>query len=348
MGLLDDFLQPGEAVLISCCNLGALGSRYSLAWLTAQGVSWLNLDDLIDPSTDIGLAGLAATERNCFLAIQGRRPRIASLGPDMRVTRSYEFKQRADDLHSLAVRDGALYVAVTGRNQVASIGCEDGVLAGEEKVHFTGGIARKDVIHLNSICFADDGALLVSMFGTEPNALVRHGAVLNATLGTTVRGHLQDPHSLTNLGDGVVAFCESLTSSFCLLELASGALQKVSLSGYTRGCAFTGRHFIVGASCRRPKSRSSGSVNTMPACDDPHGNPWQRSSLYFLNSDLSVARRLDFTQFAPEIYDVVYVGTRFAATHLFADAAARRLDALYDQIHRAGEPVKRNYYMRAR
>lgn len=348
LGLLDDFLLPGEVVLVSCCNLGALGSRYSLAWLTAEGVSWLNLDDFIDPSTDTGLGGVVATERNCFFAVQGRRPRIVSLGRDMRVMRTFDFRYRKDDPHSLAVRDGALHIALTGRNQVVSIRCEDGSLAGEEEVRFTGALGRKDVIHLNSVCFADEGAMLVSMFGTEPDAAVRHGALVNATHGTTIRSPLLDPHSLTYLGDGVVAYCESLAGAFCLLNLRTGTLRQARLSGYTRGCTFTGRHFIVGSSRRRPKSRSSGSAKSMPSSEDPHGNPWQRSSLYFLNPDLSIARRLDFTPYAPEIFDVVYVGTRFAAARLFRDAAARRLDALYDEIHLAGRPIDRNYYVRAR
>ncbi len=345
LSLPSDLLLPGEIILVSCCNLGGFGSRYSLAVLTAAGVTWLNLDDVIDPSTDKGIAGLLAAERHCFLAMQGKNPRIVRLGGDLRASTQFEPK-RALDIHSLAERNGSIYAASTGRNQILAIGCLEGHFSGEEKVLYSAASSDKNLIHLNSLCIAGDD-LLFTMFGTiRPGA--RHGALVNASTGATVCGRLLDPHSLTYLGDGVVAFCESLTSSFCVLKLdESEELRKAHLSGYTRGCCFTGRHFVVGSSRWRHKSRSLGSFREAPVSDDPHGNPWQRSALYFLNPDLTVAHRLDFTHFAPEIYDVVYLGTRFTAARVFHDAAARRLDAMYDEIHRVGESANRYFYKRA-
>ncbi len=336
---LSDFLHPGEIILVSCCNLGAFGSRYSVAVLAADGVSWLNLDEALDPSVDIGIAGIVATEESCFVALQGKRPRIVRLGSDLRVSAQFE-SRRALDLHSLAERDGVIYAASTGRNQILSIR-HAGELSGEEAVHFSGASAERDVIHLNSVCFAGDD-LLYSMFGTKRTG-ARYGALVEAASGTTVRSRILDPHSLAYLGDGVIAFCESLSSSFCLYALGADEVRKAHLSGYTRGCCFTGRHYVVGSSRWRHKSRSMGSFREVPVSEDPHGNPWQRSALYFLNPDLSVARRLDFTHFAPEIYDVVYLGARFTATEVFRDAAARRLDAMYDEIHRRSEPVRYSY-----
>ncbi len=336
MGQLSEFLNRGEVILISCCNLGSFGSRYSVAALTTEGISWLNLDDAINASTDIGVTGIVATEKSCFVAIQGKNPRILSLGPDLRANGRFECKQ-AQDIHSLAERDGALYIVSTARNQVVSIGCEGSALFGEEKIAFTGAITKEDAIHLNSICFIDGGAMLVSMFGIKWRADARLGAIFDVSNGTKVHGNLGDPHSLTCLPNGVVGFCESLRSSFCLLEPGGGALRKARLSGYTRGCTFTGRHFVIGSSCYRSRSRSSASFKKMPACRDPHGNPWQRSSLYFLNPDLSTALHLDFTSYAREIYDVIFLGTRFTPSQLFRDAAARRIDAMHDEIRGTSE-----------
>lgn len=342
---LSDFLHAGEIILVSCCNLGGFGSRYSLAVITSEGISWLDLDDVIDPSSDIGIVGLAATERSCFLAMQGKAQRIVSLGSDLRPTGHFA-SRRGADLHSLAAHNGSIYAASTGRNQILKISAAEGSFTGGEEVFFTGTPSQKNLIHLNSVCAAGDG-LLYSMFGLQCTG-ARYGAVMDAGTGETVCGRILDPHSLAYAGDGLLAFCESLTSSFCLLRLdGSGELRKAQLAGYTRGCCFTGRHFIVGASRWRHKSRSMGSFREAPASADPHGNPWQRSTLYFLNPDLSVAHQLDFTRCAPEIYDIVFLGARFTAARVFHDAETRRLDAMYDEIHGADRPVSRYHYKRA-
>ncbi|MGH8149001.1 MAG: DUF4915 domain-containing protein [Steroidobacteraceae bacterium] len=347
MRIPSEVLNPDELVLISCCNLGRYGSRYSLAVVTASGVSWLDLDEVVDPSTDVGIAGLIATEESCFLAMQGKRPRVVRLDHRLRIAASAEL-ERAVDLHSLAERDGVLYAASTGRNEILSVDCRDGRFDGREQVHFcaTRSNRDRDRVHLNSHCFVGD-TLFFSMFGVDRGAPPRTGALVNAQTGAPIREGLRDPHSLTHLGDGMLAFCESLGSSFCLLDLETGALRRAELGGYARGCAFTGRHYIVGSSRWRHRSRSLGSFRSEPSFDDPHGNPWQRSSLYFLNPDLSVAHQLDFTHFAPEIYDVAYASTRFTADRVFEDAAARRLDAMYDEIHRKEAPARSRYSERA-
>jgi Domain of unknown function (DUF4915) len=344
LSLPSDILGPKELILVSCCNLGGFGARYSLGLVTREGVAWLNLDEVIDPSADKGIAGLLEARGGCFLALQGDRPRIVRLDRELEPAAQIDLP-RAVDLHSLAERDGVLYVASSGRNEILAIDCPDGRFVGEARVHVRVASARKDVVHLNSVCFAGD-ALLYSMFGIR-HAEVRGGALVNASTGAVVRGGIRDPHSAVDCGDGLVAYCESLTSSFCLLETATGALRHTRLTGYTRGASFTGRHFVVGSSRWRHRSRSLGSLREEPLSQDRHGNPWQRSALYFLNPDLSVAHRLDFTRYAPEIYDIAYVADRFAPASVFADAAARRLDAMYDEIHRQSRPVKSYYSQRA-
>lgn len=328
---LADFLRPGESILVTCCNLGRSGSRYSLAILTSAGVRWLDLDGAIDPAGDSGLTGLAAADKNCLVAVQGKRPRILRLGGDL--TLDAEFAcAGAPDLHSLAERDGVIYAASTGSNQIIAIDGRGGSAHASQSVRWSHAETGRDLIHLNSMCFGPDGALLLSMFGPRQPDGRRAGALVNADTGARVLEGLQDPHSLTSIGDGMLGFCESGTSSFCLLDPADGKTRRAQLSGYTRGCASTGRHFVVGASRWRGVSRSLGSVRQAPASSDRHANPWQRSSIYFLNPDLSIALQYDFTSLAPEIYDIAYVGGRFKPARSFGDAAGRRLDAIYDEI----------------
>ena len=337
-------MPQGEILLVSCNNLGGFGCRYSLALISSEGVSWLDLDSVIDPSTDSGIAGILATQHDCFLAIQSARPRIVRLDRKLSLG-AQTVSERGVDIHSLAERDGVIYAASTGRNEIVAFGCPEGRFSGGERVLLRAAPQSKNSVHLNSLCFAD-GELLYSIFGHR-HGTVRSGALVNAATGAVLCDGMRDPHSLMDLGDGRIAFCESLTASFCLLDLPTGVVTRAELSGYTRGCAFTGRHFVVGSSRWRHRSRSLGSLREEPPCEDPHGNPWQRSALYFLNPDLSLAHRLDFTKYAPEIYDVAYVGTRFAPASVFEDAAARRLDAMYDEIHREARPSKSYYSKRA-
>lgn len=291
------------------------------------------------------MCGLVVTERSAIIAAQSKRPRLVRLGEDLRPISRYTL-ERGRDVHSIAERDGVVFAGSTGRNEILSICWPHASRVGREGAHLRAARASKDVVHLNSVCFAGE-TLLCSMFGPRNGAL-RSGALVSASSGTVILDGICDPHSLVHLGDGAVAYCESLTASFCVLGLESGEVSRARLEGYTRGCAFTGRHFVVGSSRWRHRSRSMGSLNKPPFSRDLHGNPWQRSTLYFLNPDLSVAHCLDFTLYAPEIYDVAYVGDRFASTSVFRDAAGRRLDALYDEIHAEGRRSPASDYYSAK
>jgi Domain of unknown function (DUF4915) len=323
LGPFEEFLEPGEVLLVSCCNVGRGGSRYSVALITAEGIDWLDLDAALDPARDKGVTGIAITQEHCFLAVHGEHERLVSL--DRRLQLADVFScEVARDLHSLSVHGDRLYIASTGTNQVLSVGCGGGRFSGPEQVHVTCGTTAEDQVHLNSL-LVEEGRLLYSMFGVGPKSPVRDtGAVVDAGSDAALIYGLRDPHSLTRLAHGRLALCESLHSALCILE-PGGALNRVSLRGYTRGIADTGRHLVVGASHWRSRSRSTTQVRGLPshlgAGYQKHG---EQSHLYVLRADLSLAHAIDFTPYASEIYDVVWLGRRFAPAAVFKQAAERR------------------------
>lgn len=319
------FLGQGEIALVSCCNVGYGGSRYSVAVLTADGIDWLNLDSVIDPAQDNGVTGIAVTAAHCFLAVQGGQERVISLDHRLRPVDVFRSAQ-ARDLHSLSVHDGRVYYASTGSNEVLSVGCTNGILTGFERTEVARGSRTADEIHLNSVLIGEGNSLMYTMFGVGPRSPVRAlGAVMDARSGVALVDGLMDPHSLTRLPDGRLAFCESMRNSLCVVDAASRAVRRVGLRGYTRGIAHTGRHLLVGASYWRSRSRSSAQVRGVPdflgAGRDHHT---KESHLFVLREDLSLAHAIDFSPYASEIYDIAFLGPRFVAESVFKHAAERR------------------------
>jgi uncharacterized protein (TIGR03032 family) len=321
------FLDRDEVALVSCCNVGHGGSRYSVAVLTADGIDWLNLDSVIDPTQDKGITGIAASAEHCFLAVPGAHERLISLDRQLRPVDVFS-SAKARDLHSVSVHDGRLYYASSGSNEVLSIACVDGRFQGPEQAHVTCGSTAEDEIHLNSLLVNDGTSVMYTMFGVGPRSQVRNmGAVVDAHSGEALVAGLMDPHSLTRLPDGRLAFCESLRNSLCIVDPATREVSRVALRGYTRGIAHTGRHLLVGASHWRNRSRSGTQVRGVPkflgAARHRHT---KESHLFVLREDLSVAHSIDFSAYSSEIYDVAFLGRRFAPEAVFKQAAERRRD----------------------
>jgi uncharacterized protein (TIGR03032 family) len=321
----DEFLGHGDVALVSCCNVGRDDSRYSVAVVTAKGIGWLDLDAALDPRRDKGVTGIAAGDEHCFLAIPGDNERLISLDSRLRPMDVF-ICEAGRDIHSLAVHDGRLYFASTGRNQVLSVGCAGGKFSGPEQVHVTCQSPAEDLVHLNSLLIDEQGSLLFSMFGVGPRSQVRdQGAVVDVHSGEALIEGLMDPHSLTRLPDGRIAMCESMQSALCIVEPTTCLVTRVPLRGYTRGIAHTGRHLVVGASHWRSRSRSSTQVRGLPSFEsNAQHNHSAHSYLFVLREDLNVTNTIDFTPYASEIYDVAFLGQRFQPASVFKQAVERR------------------------
>ena len=326
LGPFDEFLRHGDVALVSCCNVGHDDSRYSVAVVTAKGIDWLDLDAAIEPVRDKGVTGIAASSDHCFLAVPGVNERLISLDSRLRPVDVFTC-EKGRDIHSLAVHDGRLYFAATGCNQVLSVGCAAGKFSGPEQVHVTCQSAAEDLVHLNSLLIDEKGSLLFSMFGVGPRSQERdQGAVVDVRSGEALIEGLMDPHSLTRLPDGRIAMCESMQSALCIVEPTTCLVTRVGLRGYTRGIAHTGRHLVVGASHWRSRSRSSTQMRGLPsfASSGQQNHSAAHSYLFVLREDLSVANTIDFTPYASEIYDVVFLGSRFQPASVFKQAVQRR------------------------
>jgi hypothetical protein len=259
------------------------------------------------------------------LAVPGEHERLISLDSRLRPVDVFTCDQ-GRDLHSLAVHDGRLYFAATGRNQVLSVGCVGGKFSGPETIHVTCQSPAEDLVHLNSLLIDEQGSLLFSMFGVGPRSKVRdRGAVVDVRSGEALIEGLMDPHSLTRLPDGRIAMCESLQSALCVVEPTTCLVTRVALRGYTRGIAHTGRHLVVGASHWRNRSRSSSQTRGMPSFESSgQQNHSAHSYLFVLREDLNVTNTIDFTPYASEIYDVAFLGRRFQPASVFKQASERR------------------------
>jgi hypothetical protein len=321
------FLGQGEVALVSCCNVGHGGSRYSVAVLTSDGIDWLNLDSVLDPRQDKGVTGIASNAEHCFLAVPGAHERLISLDRRLRPVDVFS-SSKARDLHSLSVHADRLYYASSGSNEVLSISCAGGRLRGPEQAHVTCGSTTEDEVHLNSLLVDEGHAVMYTMFGVGPRSQVRNmGAVVDAHSGEALVAGLMDPHSLTRLPDGRLAFCESLRNSLCIVDPITREVSRICLRGYTRGIAHTGRHLLVGASHWRDRSRSSSAIRSVPEfLGAGRHHHTKESHLFVLREDLSVAHAIDFTPYSSEIYDVAFLGRRFAPEAVFKQAAQRRRD----------------------
>jgi hypothetical protein len=322
------FLGPGEIALVSCCNVGHGGSRYSVAVLTADGIDWLNLDSVIDPTQDKGITGIAATAEHCFLAVPGAHERLISLDHRLRPVDVFT-SAKARDLHSVSVHAGRVYYASSGSNEVLSVSCVGGKFQGPEQAHVTCGSTIEDEVHLNSLLVDGGHSVMYTMFGCGPRSEVRNlGAVVDARSGEALVAGLMDPHSLTRLPDGRLAFCESLRNCLCIVDPISREVHRIALRGYTRGIAHTGRHLLVGASHWRDRSRSSARIRGVPEflASGRHHHT-KESHLFVLREDLGMAHVIDFSPYSSEIYDVAFLGRRFTAEAVFKQAAERRRDS---------------------
>ena len=195
------------------------------------------------------------------------------------------------------------------------------------------GSTTEDEVHLNSLLVDRGYSVLYTMFGVGPRSPVRNmGAVVDAHSGEALVTGLMDPHSLTRLPDGRLAFCESLRNCLCIVDPANREVSRVTLRGYTRGIAHTGRHLLVGASHWRDRSRSSHQMRGVPAFLGAGRHAHSKEShLFVLREDLGVAHAIDFTPYSSEIYDVAFLGRRFAPEAVFKQAAERRRESQRDR-----------------
>ena len=247
--------------LISFCNQDRPHRRFALAAFERPGdpLAWIRIGA---GRRDFGATGMICHDGFVFVIVQSKQlPRLVALDTRHWTLVASSPLSQVRDPHSLALRDGHLFVASTGDNAVYEL-LLDGPRLASERLHwrYPETSDDEDDVHLNSLTFVGD-ELLVSAFGPrDPEGRwSSDGRVLNVDAAAVLAEGVNQPHSLLH-SPGFLMFCESRTGR---LHVACEPEKKIAfgaygVAGYTRGLAHTGDGVLIGVSGSRATSRSTG------------------------------------------------------------------------------------------
>ena len=253
--------------LISFCNQDRPRRRFALAAFERPGdpLAWLRIGV---GRRDFGATGMICHDGFVFAIVQSNRcPRLVAFDAKRWTLDATSPLSQVRDPHSLALRDGRIYVSSTGDNAVYELQLDGPPRLASERLYwrYPETSDQHDDVHLNSLAFVDD-ELLVSAFG--PRGPEGHwtldGRVLNVDTAAVLAEGLNQPHSLIH-GSGFLMFCESKGGR---VHVARDPERRIvfnayDIAGYTRGLAYTGDGVLIGVSASRVASRSTGKRHSM-------------------------------------------------------------------------------------
>lgn len=263
--------------LVSCCNKN-------------PGVFLVNFDEMKQTQLrSISARGIAFCDKGVFIA---EKERIAFYWwDDERLIPSDSWDFPGWDVHDIRIRDGMLYVNNTGENRIMRMGLFEMI---PEAVCMINKV-RRDICHVNSLTFADSGALYGSAFTFDKRRrerwrdVRREGFIFRVRAdGATecLKTGVDHPHSV-RCHDRDLFYCESKTSTVhSLFERMIW-----SFKGYLRGLHVAERCFYVGRSRSRIKSD-----------DGPRSLPCA-----VIEHDRVTGNRRSIELGASEIFDIVEV-----------------------------------------
>lgn len=285
-------------LLISHCNTEQV-AWFGLSLHDADANSWfVDLSDCgLDPTIDKGITGLFQDGDRIYAAIQstnGGKVLVldAALNPLETI-----YLQLAEDLHSIAVADGVLYVTSTRNNSLVifDLGRR------EESIYWQ----HEGYIHLNDIKFHRGEVYVLSQDSphTETNT---GGTVTRLSDRKTIVTGLDQPHSLW-FNDNILTVLSSRVGNIMQVNLDSLECRRLAhLPGYVRGIWQSGDRFYAATSAERLHSRKSGPDKVyVENFDNYMGNPEFQSHLYQLDRDGNVLDSLPLSALNFEVYDLL-------------------------------------------
>ena len=249
-----------NVILVSFCNLNSPESpRLAVFEPLSNSLFPLEVPNVFPVCK--GITGLAASDESIYVTSQ--HSTICPNGlllvfkrKDFSLVHIYRF-QRVKDAHSLCWSNNRLLVVSTGTNEIIEIQLNSGEVTSEIAIWRPDGVCSScDTYHLNAICDTS-GGLVVSAFGKKLGdswESVKRGFLYNLTQGEVLCSGLFHPHSVNELEQGKLIFCESQKGTVQILN----GTQSPDLRGYSRGLCKVGENLFVGISMRRQISRSSG------------------------------------------------------------------------------------------
>lgn len=306
--------------LQSCGILDPHGDSFS--WLSLEGLDFADF-------ANGGVCGACRVPGGFVLATQSTPPRLVLYNPATGRIEAVQDLSLCQDLHSLAYREGVVYVVSTGTNEIYEVPLrQDGF--GEPRLYwrYPGIEYDRDLIHLNGLALSEDGVAIASCFGPrQPDgSWGSEGSVFQLDPYRVIRGALRQPHTPHCAGRQLF-FAESRSHRvYSLLRNADDTWcqeQVFEVGGYARGLAYDASRLWVGLSAPRKISRSKGTPN--PGVAAAAGAAIACVDL----ANGSVTERCELHGLGDEIYDLLILdGTEPVGCR--ADALAERIVSMQE------------------
>lgn len=321
--------------LVSFCNLGRFVSRYSLgvAVDTFDDFRWLDLDEVMDPRRDLGIAGLAVGEAGeLYLAVQSSEPRLLQLDSELRPVRSVPL-WGAQEPVALSVAGTTVYLASPGRSTLYAI--DMAADAGLREVDSLKNEAGAP-IHPTGIAANPSGLFVCGLAAGAADTGQAGGLLVEAHSGRALMSDLHDPHSVA-IHDGVVNVLSSGSGEYCRRG-DDGRARRHAIGGYLRGLCVEDERILIGRSTGRAAARVPASPSA-PTAANPQDLWLQRSAILVISPATRAMEAIDVTLFGSEIFDIVKLPDGVVPARTFADPVHRRMAALREAQHRLAEEL---------
>ncbi len=299
-------------LIISFCNLSTPGPALGVFDFDSEQFSWIRPEQA--HLAWYGVDGICQRAGAYWFLPQvawGGISALARLGEKPGVT-FYAPLAKTRDAHALVPFQDGFLVADTQRNRLMYVKPKgDGTV--EESEYWRCCDEEHDLYHVNSVArFGSD--IYVSLLGRKPAegwAQAREGKILNISQNIVICDHLSHPHSLTNIQD-CLYWVESRTGAVHCFDPARGHKVVARLRCYLRGLSYDEEYLYVGASGRRPVSRSTGLPNPMANQEAHEALSWiYRLHRANLHVEWKRAR-----EFPLEIFDVARISSGQAQVYL--------------------------------
>jgi hypothetical protein len=225
-------LPRGVSLLATICNTVGVASAFAL-WLSDGEQQYVvDLSDHMQGS--VGLTGIAFHDNRIYVAVQSARSRILVLDLGLRVVDEIQ-NDNFNDLHSLHIAGGALFIVSTRNGQLLERDLATGntsVIVDFDPAAWVSGVH----------CWPDDIWLCCHEAGRlDPNA--QGGGVFSIGQGRMVLDGLLRPHSLIRYRDGSVVL-DSGNARVVYFD-HDGINQVCQVQGFPRGVAIAGEATLL-------------------------------------------------------------------------------------------------------
>jgi len=214
--------------------------------------------------------------------------------------------EKTKDAHSLIPYQKGFLVTNTASNEINKITVTDVGVMEEEFWKYEN--HEEDTVHVNSIVEIN-GKILVSIFGNKPKEgwlNAKSGKIIDIFDNTVFHENLYHPHTLTNINNEL--FClESNTGIIHRFKNKNNHEKFLELEGYLRGMTDDDKFFYVGASARRRKSKSKGTLNSPLAEKYEHKHSW----IYRIDKKTLEVEKRNISLFGSEIFELKVLSEPF-------------------------------------